>query len=120
MKEIINNIQTKQFNVLWCMGKSLQGAEQTLTVGTLSFSSWMPVLRSSVWQPSAPHLQESLMGERYVLKPPVKLAAAKAVSAVPRVCSAGNLGSPQGQLCHCVLLSNICLSCSLKKSWSCC
>lgn len=55
------------------------------------------------------------MGKRHVPKPPAKWAAAKAVSAVPLVRSAGNLGSLQVQLCHCVLRSNICLSCSLKK-----
>lgn len=72
MKEMTSNTQTKQFNVSWHMGKSLQGAEQTLTVGSLSFSSWMPALRSSLKQPPAPHVQESLRGDRYLLKPSVK------------------------------------------------
>lgn len=39
------------------------------------------------------------MRERCVPKLPAKWAAAKAVSAVPHVRSAGNLGSLQVQLC---------------------
>lgn len=112
-KEMIDDMQTKQFNAWWCMGKSLQGTEQTLTAGPLLAASPEEQPLAAFCSPSPGESYGA--GGRYLSHPPVKWAAAKAVSAVPCAHSAGNLGSLRVQLCHCVLLPSICLSCSLKK-----